>query len=278
MIAPSAAASRSASSNTMNGALPPSSSEIFLIVGATCFISRRPTSVEPVNDSLRTVGFAHISPPIDGASPVMTLSTPGRESRAMRELGERERRIRRRLGRLDDDRAARGERRRDLARDHRAREVPRRDRRADADRLLDDDEAAIVARSSGSRRRRRASLPRRTTRRTRRRSSTSPFASASGLPCSVVRISARSSTFASIRSYHLRRIARSLLRGLAAPRRPCAVRRRRWRAASRPRRITGTVPIGQPVAGLTTGIGRAVIGVDPLAVDVALLAQQRRDP
>ena len=27
----------------MNGALPPSSSEIFLIVGATCFISSRPT-------------------------------------------------------------------------------------------------------------------------------------------------------------------------------------------------------------------------------------------
>src|SRR6187402_3024799 len=77
MIAPSAAASRSASSNTMNGALPPSSSEIFLIVGATCFISSRPTSVDPVNDTLRTIGFAHISPPIDGASPVMTLSTPG---------------------------------------------------------------------------------------------------------------------------------------------------------------------------------------------------------
>src|SRR6187551_3681806 len=77
MIAPSAAASRSASSNTMNGALPPSSSEIFLIVGATCFISSRPTSVDPVNDSFRTVGFAHISPPIDGASPVMTFSTPG---------------------------------------------------------------------------------------------------------------------------------------------------------------------------------------------------------
>ncbi len=77
MIAPSAAASRSASSNTTNGALPPSSSEIFLIVGATCFIRRRPTSVEPVNESLRTVGFAHISPPIAGASPVTTLSTPG---------------------------------------------------------------------------------------------------------------------------------------------------------------------------------------------------------
>ena len=77
IIAPSAAASRSASSNTTKGALPPSSSESFLIVGATCFISSRPTSVEPVNESLRTTGFAHISPPIAFASPVTTLSTPG---------------------------------------------------------------------------------------------------------------------------------------------------------------------------------------------------------
>src|SRR6202165_4162423 len=76
-IAPSAAASRSASSKTMNGAFPPSSSEIFLTVGATCFINRRPTAVEPVNESLRTSGFDVISPPIAGASPGTTLITPG---------------------------------------------------------------------------------------------------------------------------------------------------------------------------------------------------------
>jgi hypothetical protein len=46
-IAPSTAASRSASSNTMNGALPPSSSETFLIVAAHCAISVRPTSSTP---------------------------------------------------------------------------------------------------------------------------------------------------------------------------------------------------------------------------------------
>jgi hypothetical protein len=77
MIAPSAAASRSASSNTMNGALPPSSSDSFLIVGATCAMSLRPTSVEPVNESLRTVGLAHISPPTCDALPITTLNTPG---------------------------------------------------------------------------------------------------------------------------------------------------------------------------------------------------------
>src|SRR5690242_3099486 len=114
-IAPSAAASRSASSNTMKGALPPSSSEIFLMVGATCFISKRPTSFEPVNDSLRTVALAHISPPIARDD----VPHAGRETRAMSELGERERGIGRRLGRLDDDRASRGQRGRHLARDHR---------------------------------------------------------------------------------------------------------------------------------------------------------------
>src|SRR5438046_8761622 len=61
----------------MNGALPPSSSEIFLTVGATCCINRRPISVEPVNESLRTVGFAHISAPIADALPVTMLRTPG---------------------------------------------------------------------------------------------------------------------------------------------------------------------------------------------------------
>ena len=75
-IAPSTAASRSASSNTMNGALPPSSSESFLIVPAHCAISTLPIAVDPVNDSFRTTGFAVSSPPISAAGPVMTLKTP----------------------------------------------------------------------------------------------------------------------------------------------------------------------------------------------------------
>ena len=61
-IAPSTAASRSASSNTMSGALPPSSSDTFFTVPAHCDIRSLPTSVEPVNDSLRTVGFDVSSP------------------------------------------------------------------------------------------------------------------------------------------------------------------------------------------------------------------------
>src|SRR5687767_15856780 len=63
-IAPSTAASRSASSNTMNGALPPSSSDSFFTVSAHCFIRSLPTSVEPVNDSFLTSGLAVSSLPM----------------------------------------------------------------------------------------------------------------------------------------------------------------------------------------------------------------------
>ena len=47
---------RSASSKTMKGALPPSSSDTFFTVPAHCSISSLPTSVDPVKLSLRTVG------------------------------------------------------------------------------------------------------------------------------------------------------------------------------------------------------------------------------
>ena len=61
-IAPSTAASRSASSSTMNGSFPPSSIEQLTIRSAACFSSNRPTSVEPVNDSLRTRASSRASP------------------------------------------------------------------------------------------------------------------------------------------------------------------------------------------------------------------------
>ena len=75
-MAPSTAASRSASSKTMKGALPPSSSDVFLSVGAHCAASTRPTSVEPVKVSLRTAMLAVSTPPMARAEPVMTLNTP----------------------------------------------------------------------------------------------------------------------------------------------------------------------------------------------------------
>src|SRR5207237_2250954 len=76
MIAPSTAASRSASSKTMNGALPPSSSDSFFTVLAHCAIRSLPVSVDPVNDSLRTTGWLVSSAPISVAEPVTTLRPP----------------------------------------------------------------------------------------------------------------------------------------------------------------------------------------------------------
>src|SRR6478752_8431141 len=75
-IAPFTAISISASSNTINGALPPSSSDTFLTVPAHCSISNLPISVEPVKVSLRTIGFEVISPPISFDPPVTQEKTP----------------------------------------------------------------------------------------------------------------------------------------------------------------------------------------------------------
>src|SRR5205814_6969503 len=75
-IAPLTANSMSASSNTMKGALPPSSSESFLTVPAHCCISNLPISVEPVKVSLRTIGFEVIWPPISFDGPVTQEKTP----------------------------------------------------------------------------------------------------------------------------------------------------------------------------------------------------------
>ncbi len=61
IIAPSIAASMSASSNTMNGALPPSSIAGLRILSAASCSSLRPTSVEPVNDTTRTRGSCSIA-------------------------------------------------------------------------------------------------------------------------------------------------------------------------------------------------------------------------
>ncbi|OQC09428.1 MAG: hypothetical protein BWX79_01431 [Alphaproteobacteria bacterium ADurb.Bin100] len=48
----------------MNGALPPSSSDSFLTVGALWAIRMRPTSVEPVKERWRTTLLSHSTLPI----------------------------------------------------------------------------------------------------------------------------------------------------------------------------------------------------------------------
>src|SRR5437868_4159616 len=92
-IAPLTAASRSASSKTINGAFPPSSIEVRLTVDALCSINFLPTSVEPVNVTFLTIGLDVISPPIALAEPVTTentpFGTPARSARTARANADR---------------------------------------------------------------------------------------------------------------------------------------------------------------------------------------------
>ena len=79
-INPVTAASRSASSNTINGALPPNSRLTFLTVPLAWRIRSLPTGVDPVNDTLRTAGLVVSSSPTCGArsfEQVTMLRIPG---------------------------------------------------------------------------------------------------------------------------------------------------------------------------------------------------------
>ena len=141
---PATASSSRASSNTMNGALPPSSKEIFLTVSAHCAMSFLPTAVDPVNDSLRTVGL-----PV--SSPAHARGSRGRDHvqharRQLRPIGQRRQgqgRQGRRRGRLDHHSAAGGQGRCAFAHDHAVRKVPRRDRADHADGLAHDQDALV---------------------------------------------------------------------------------------------------------------------------------------
>ena len=75
-MAPATAASMSASSKTMNGALPPSSIDTRFMVAAAAAVSALPTAVDPVKVILRTSGLDISSAPMARAGPVTMLSTP----------------------------------------------------------------------------------------------------------------------------------------------------------------------------------------------------------
>ncbi len=63
--------------------MPPSSIDVFLIVGAHCASSVAPTAVDPVKDSLRITGLSQIALLIGPADPVTMLHTPaGRPARS----------------------------------------------------------------------------------------------------------------------------------------------------------------------------------------------------
>ena len=97
--------------------------------------SALPTSVEPVKAILSTSGCSTRACPV-AAVAGDDVDDAGRQLGLLAHLGEEQRRERRRLGGLEHDGVAGGERRRDLPRQHEQREVPgddlRRRRRAGA--------------------------------------------------------------------------------------------------------------------------------------------------
>jgi len=64
---------KSPSSNTMNGAFPPSASDNFLMLRTDCSINKQLIPVEPINVSLHTIVLEINSPSIALALPVTTL-------------------------------------------------------------------------------------------------------------------------------------------------------------------------------------------------------------
>ena len=132
---PSIAPSRSASSKTTNGDLPPSSRDSFLPDPAVWRRRMRPTSVEPVKAILSTSGWVTIIVPAL-LLPVITLITPGGRPGLGDDLGEEQGGQAGVGSRLEHHRVAHGDRRGDLPGQHQQREIPGDDLPNDAHRLV----------------------------------------------------------------------------------------------------------------------------------------------
>src|SRR6266700_2407161 len=74
--APSNANSRFASSSTIMGFLPPSSSEQCLKLLAAVVPIVRPTALDPVNETARTSGCSSMGAPVSAPKPLTMLTTP----------------------------------------------------------------------------------------------------------------------------------------------------------------------------------------------------------
>ena len=112
----------------------------------------RPAAAPPVKPMCATAGCVTSASPTSGPRPVTTLTTPFGKPASLNELRQLEHRRRRELRRLDDHRAARGERRRELPAGQRERRVPRRDDGDHALRLVArvGEDALLVARDDGA--------------------------------------------------------------------------------------------------------------------------------
>ena len=111
-----------------------------------------PVDVSPVNAILSMPGCSTIICPTVDPGPVIDVEHAGRKADLLRDLGERQRGQRRLARRLDDDRVAARQRRRDLPRRQQQRKVPRHDRRDDADRLAQRVGEVVALRPESSRR------------------------------------------------------------------------------------------------------------------------------
>ena len=129
------AASRSASSRTIVGDLPPSSRLTGTMRRAAAAITAAPVATEPVNVTWPTSGWSTTAAPVGSPRPTTMLHAPGRQPRLGEQRGGGEARQRRDLGRLDQDGVSGGERRRDAAGHLAERRVPRRDVRDHPERL-----------------------------------------------------------------------------------------------------------------------------------------------
>ena len=132
------AASRSASSNTTNGALPPSSSWVRWPCTAAAAITLRPTGVDPVKVTTSTSGWPARAVPTSAPAPVTTLKTPSGRPASLARRASVSVVSGVSLGGFDDDGAAGGQGRHHLPHRHLQRVVPRRDGGDDADRLAPD--------------------------------------------------------------------------------------------------------------------------------------------
>jgi hypothetical protein len=143
--APASAASRSASSKTMNGALPPSSSETFLTCPALGHQQLADLGRAGEAELAHEWVLGHLQPDprrilgVAGDDAQHTRGQPG----LLAEAHHGQRRERRLLCRLEHHRAAGAERGGRLAGRHRGREVPRGDPGGHPDRFLRDDDSPV---------------------------------------------------------------------------------------------------------------------------------------
>mmetsp|Transcript_21084 Transcript_21084/g.65352 ORF Transcript_21084/g.65352 Transcript_21084/m.65352 type:complete len:351 (-) Transcript_21084:421-1473(-) len=250
LMQPATAASRSASSKTSSGALPPSSRLTFFTVSAHWRISSLPTAVDPVKVSLRTSLEAHSTPPMAGASPMTQLSTPGgTPARSASSISARQH-----SGVSSDGlmttvqpTASAGAHFRVIIAMGKFHGVMAPTTPTGCLRLTMRRPPTGLCRTSPVTRR-----PSSANHSTKEAPyATSPRASASGLPCSAVMMRARSSPFSTIRSCHRRRIAPRCLAGSAAQGEKAALAAATARAASTAP-LLGTHASASPVAGSTT--------------------------